>query len=92
MAARAHLADPLTRIKAKPYLEKALKFDKYYEPAVLNLAELLIEDGNTTRALELLKKLAEVRPSADIFIRIGEIYTIRKDRMKSYEYFTQAVK
>lgn len=92
MAARAHLADPSSRIKAKPYLEKALKYNKYYEPAVLNLAELLIEDGNTTRALELLKKLVEVRPSADIYMRIGEIYTIRKDRMKSYEFFTQAVK
>lgn len=92
MAARPFLADPATKMKAKPFLEKALKGNKYYEPAVQQLAELLVEDGNTTRALELLKKLAEVRPSAEIYMRIGTIYTLRKDRMKSYEYFTLAVK
>lgn len=92
MLARPFLADPAAKKKAKPYLEKALKHDKYYAPAVLHLSELLVEDGNTSRALDLLKKLAEVRPSAEIFMRIGEIYTLRKERMKSYEYFTLAVK
>lgn len=80
------------RQKAKPYLEKALKYNKYDEPAIHYLSGLLIEDGNTTRALELLKRLAEVKPSSEIYMRIGELYTIRQDRMKSYEYFTLAIK
>ncbi|XP_031621472.1 anaphase-promoting complex subunit 7 [Contarinia nasturtii] len=79
------------RSKAKPYLEKALKLNKNYQPAILFLVTLLVEEGNTSKAIQLLRKLAAVRPSPEIYSKIGDIYAERQERKEAIECYTEAL-
>lgn len=82
---------PQARSKAKPYLEKALKMNKNYQPAILFLVTLLVEEGNTSKAIQLLRKLAAVRPSPEIYSKIGDIYAERQERKEAIECYTEAI-
>ena len=79
------------RAKAKPFLEKALKMNKNYQPAILFLVTLLVEEGNTSKAIQLLRKLAAVRPSPEIYSKIGDIYAERQERKEAIECYTEAI-
>lgn len=78
--------------RAKPYLEKALKFNKNFQPAILALASLLVEDEDTLKAIELLRRLADFRPTSEVYTRIGEIYVQRNEGIKAFQYYTDAIK
>lgn len=93
MGAQTYIAGntPVARAKAKPFLEKALKMNKNYQPAILFLVTLLVEEGNTTKAIQLLRKLASVRPSPDIYAKIGDIYAERNERKEAIECYTEAI-
>lgn len=80
-----------SRAKAKPFLEKALKMNANYQPAILFMVTLLVEEGNTARAILLLRKLASVRPSPEIYAKIGDIYAERKQRKEAIECYTEAI-
>lgn len=93
MGAQTYIAanTPQARTKAKPFLEKALKMNKNYQPAILFLVTLLVEEGNTAKAIHLLRKLASVRPSSEIFAKIGDIYAERHERKEAIECYTEAI-
>lgn len=72
-------------------MEKALKMNKNYQPAILFLVTLLVEEGNTSKAIQLLRKLAAVRPSPEIYSKIGDIYAERQERKEAIECYTEAI-
>lgn len=82
---------PQARAKAKPFLEKALKMNRSYQPAILFLVTLLVEEGNTAKAIQLLRRLAAVRPSPEIFSKIGDIYAERQEKKEAIECYTEAI-
>lgn len=93
MGAQTYIAGntPEARTKAKPFLLKALKINKNYQPAILFLVTLLVEEGDTSQAIQLLRKLAAVRPSPEIYSKIGDIYAERQERKEAIECYTEAI-
>lgn len=65
--------------------------NKNYQPAILFLVTLLVEEGNTSKAIQLLRKLAAVRPSPEIYSKIGDIYAERQERKEAIECYTEAI-
>lgn len=94
LGAQTYMAgnSPLARTKAKPFLEKALKMNKNHQQAILLLVTLLVEEGNTSKAIQLLRRLAAVRPSPEIYSKIGDIYAERQERKEAIECYTEAIK
>lgn len=65
--------------------------NKNYQPAILFLVTLLVEEGNTSKAIQLLRKLAAVRPSSEIYSKIGDIYAERQEIKEAIECYTEAI-
>lgn len=87
------MSDPESRHRAKPYLERVLKLDKYHESAILLLVTLLEDEENTSeRAIDLLVTLVQVRPSSDTYRRLGDLYLTTNEPKKACENYVLAVK
>lgn len=65
--------------------------NKNHQPAILFLVTLLVEEGNTARAIQLLRRLAAVRPSSEIYSKIGDIYAERQEIKEAIECYTEAI-
>lgn len=69
-----------------------MEIDKYYLPAALILVTFLQEEDDTATAIKLLRMIADVQPTSDLFMRIGDLYALRKEKLKAFQYYTDAIK
>lgn len=94
MAAKTYFsqADPLIKIKSKPLLENALDKDPYCLPAVLMMVDLLLDRGENSAAIKLIKKQCTTRPNSKLYAILGDILSKEKNHMKAVENYTIAIK
>lgn len=85
-------ADPLIKIKSKPLLENALEKDPYCLHAVFMMVDLLLELGENSAAVKLIKKQCTTKPNAKLFAILGDILSKDKNQMKAVENYTIAIK
>ncbi|XP_037036437.1 anaphase-promoting complex subunit 7 [Bradysia coprophila] len=85
-------ADPLIKIKSKPLLENALDKDPYCLPAVLMMVDLLLERGENSAAVKLIKKQCTTRPNSKLYAILGDILSKEKNHMKAVENYTNSIK
>lgn len=89
--ARPLLTDPVMKLKAKPFLQKALDLNKNYLPAVLLLVDMLREEDDTAGALKLLKRIIDVQPSTSLYTILGDVCNSERDTAQALHYYTQAI-
>ncbi len=77
---------------AKTYLEEALKYKPDLYEGLRLLADIYTDRGELDKAVEIYKRLAEIRPSADIFNNLGYILQLKGDYEGAIKYFDKAVK
>lgn len=85
-------ADPLIKIKSKPLLENALDKDPYCLPAVFMMVDLLLELGENSSAVKLIKKQCTTKPNSKLYAILGDILSKEKNQMKAVENYTIAIK
>lgn len=79
------------KVKAKTYLQKALELNENYLAAVIMLVELLQDEGDTTSAINLLKKQVSVQPNCKLHSMLGDMLH-EKDHSGALENYTIALK
>lgn len=89
--ARPLLTDPVMKLKAKPFLQKALDLNKNYLPAVLLLVDMLREEDDTAGALKLLKQIIDVQPSTNLYTILGDVCNSERNTVQALHYYTQAI-
>lgn len=93
MNAQAHIATNTAsgRTSAKPLLTEAVGMSPNYQPAILFLVTMLVEEGETLAALTMLKRMANTRPSPDIHTKIGDLHMQRNEREEAMKCYTAAI-
>ncbi|GAB0099265.1 anaphase-promoting complex subunit 7 [Sergentomyia squamirostris] len=91
LLARTYARDVMAKFQAKSMLEKALEHDENYVPAILMMAELLQEEGDSAGAIKLLKKQAGMQPNTKIYCALGDILTADKDQNGALDNYTMAL-
>lgn len=66
--------------------------NKYYLPAALLLVSLLEEEDDTATAFKLLRMIADAQPSSELYTKIGDLCAVRKEKLKAFQYYTDAIK
>jgi tetratricopeptide (TPR) repeat protein len=77
--------------KAEAELKTAIKIDPGSEEAVTTLAMLYTDEGDTGRALEVLKGVPDASRSAKLYSALGAAYEQRKDYKSAIEAYRKAV-
>ncbi|RWS28892.1 Anaphase-promoting complex subunit 7-like protein [Leptotrombidium deliense] len=77
---------------AKVSLEKAVRLDSSYLPAVYLLANICIEEKNTDKAIEILNKALEFESSNKLHRMLGDCYTDKNEHEKALHHHNIASK
>jgi tetratricopeptide (TPR) repeat protein len=77
--------------KAETELKTAVKLDPSSEEAVTTLAILYTDEGDTTRALQVLSAVPDSARSAKLYSALGAAYEQRKDYKSAIDAFHRAV-
>ena len=78
-------------IKAETEFKTAINLDPNSEEAITNLAYLYNEEGDNSKAAELLKSMPEGRRSAKLYGALGNTYEQQKDYKNAIASFRQAL-
>lgn len=81
------LKDTLTVSKGKSLLEKALKEDPYYLPAVYLLCEIYEQDMRYDAAIELLRKQVAVQSTCRLHQMLADFFSHVRDEEKAAHHF-----
>lgn len=73
-------------------LENALDKDPYCLPAVFMMVDLLLELGENSSAVKLIKKQCTTKPNSKLYAILGDILSKEKNQMKAVENYTIAIK
>ncbi len=77
--------------KAKNLLEKALAADQYYLPAVYLLAEILEQEVDHEKAIELLKKQIAHQPTGKLHQMMADLLAKTHEEEKAMEHYSIAL-
>src|SRR5579871_215499 len=78
-------------LKAEPEFNTALKLDPTSEDAVVNLSILYNEEGNSTKAAEVLSSVPEKEKTSKMYSALGFTYERMRDYKKSIAAYQQAL-
>lgn len=84
------LKDPyqLATPRAKSFLERALELDSSYLPAAYMLADILDQELQTDKAIELLQKVARRKSTSKLHQILGDLLVKAHEEEKALEHFT----
>ncbi|MCL4128632.1 UNVERIFIED_CONTAM: hypothetical protein GTU68_007736 [Idotea baltica] len=85
------LKDSITVGKGRGYLEKALKEDPFYLPAVYLLCEILVQDMRYDAAIELLLKQVAVQSTYKLHQMLADFHSHIQDEEKAAHHFSIAL-
>ncbi|EAR89035.1 tetratricopeptide repeat protein (macronuclear) [Tetrahymena thermophila SB210] len=76
---------------AEQYYRKALEFDPYYVPAMINLANLYLQnEAKSQQAEEILNNAAKIdSKNTDVYLMLGKYYSQKKMWKQAYDSFSQ---
>jgi len=77
--------------KSEDELKTAVRLDPSSEEAVTSLAVLYTEEGDTTRALQVLSAVPDAARSAKLYAALGSTYEQRKDYKGAIDAFKRAI-
>ena len=77
--------------KAEAELKTAVKLDPNSEEAVTTLAMLYTDEGDTSRALQVLSSVPDAARSAKLYAALGTAYEQRKDYKSAIDAFRHAI-
>lgn len=77
--------------KAETEFQTAMKLDPDSEEAVTALAFLYNEEGDNTRATQLLTSIPEANKSAKLYSALGYVYEQQKDYKKAIDAYRHAI-
>lgn len=77
--------------KAETEFQTAMKLDPDSEEAVTALAFLYNEEGDNTRATQLLTSIPEANKSAKLYSALGYVYEQEKDYKKAIDAYRHAI-
>jgi len=77
--------------KSEAELKTAIKLDPSSEEAITSLSILYTEEGDTTRALQVLSSVPDAARSAKLYAALGSTYEQRKDYKGAIDAFKRAV-
>jgi len=77
--------------KAEAELKTAVKLDPNSEEAITTLAMLYTDEGDTSRALQVLSSVPDAGRSAKLYAALGATYEQRKDYKGAIEAYQHAI-
>ncbi|XP_039500939.1 anaphase-promoting complex subunit 7 [Drosophila santomea] len=86
-----HSPDPKIRRTARKFVEKSLKIDPNYTPAVALMADICQVEGAPKASIKLLEDHVSRFPQANLFTHLGDILRIQKEPIKALEYYYKAL-
>ncbi|XP_002133383.1 anaphase-promoting complex subunit 7 [Drosophila pseudoobscura] len=86
-----HSTNPAAKRSARKFVEKALKIDSSYTPAVALMAEICQYEGATKAAIKLLEKQVINYPNQNLYTLLGDILRIEKEPIKALDYYYRAL-
>lgn len=92
LLAQTYNSDMAMKTKEKPLLLKALELDEHYLPAVMMLAENLQNEGDTSGAINLLKKQVAIQSKSSLHSSLGDLLRSIKDQNGAFEHYTLALR
>ncbi|XP_054269328.1 anaphase-promoting complex subunit 7 [Macrosteles quadrilineatus] len=81
------MKDPVTLVKAKSLLEKALQQDESHLPAVYLLVQILEQEDSLEAVVALLEKQVTINPTSKLHQMLGDIYARINDEQKAFENY-----
>ena len=73
--------------------EKAIEHDRYFTEAYSNLAACYYEMGKDEEAVEIYKRLINIKPEIAVnYYNLGILYVFKKDYDNAIKYFKQAIR
>ncbi|HMF92079.1 MAG TPA: tetratricopeptide repeat protein [Candidatus Angelobacter sp.] len=78
-------------VKAESTFKQALKVDPNSDEAIINLAYLYTDEGDTQRAQEMLNSLPEASRTAKIYSAMGATYERQKDYKNAVAAYQRAL-
>lgn len=91
LAASTFLKNPISKDKAKVYLQKALELNDRYSKAVFLYSQILIDDQELKAATKLLEKTVAVMSNVKIILMLGDLYAKTKNLSSSLEQYTRVL-
>ncbi|SPP78812.1 anaphase-promoting complex subunit 7 [Drosophila guanche] len=86
-----HSTNPVAKRSAKKFVERSLKIDSSYTPAVALMAEICQYEGATKAAIRLLEKQVINYPNQNLYTLLGDILRIEKQPFKALDYYYRAL-
>lgn len=86
------MKDPVTVVKAKNLLEKALSQEETYLPAVYYLAEIYEQEMNFEAAIELLEKQSDAQSTCKLHQMLGDLWAKVHNAEKALDHYAIALK
>ncbi|KAK7793832.1 hypothetical protein R5R35_014328 [Gryllus longicercus] len=83
--------DPVTVVKARAVLEKALQQDERYLPAVYLLAEVLEQEMSVEAAISLLERQVAIQPTCLLHQMLGDLLARAHDEERALDHYSIAL-
>jgi anaphase-promoting complex subunit 7 len=91
LTASTFLKNPISKDKAKSYLQKALELNEFYAKAVFLLVQILVDDKDTKAAIKLLEKTVAFVPNIKISLILADLYAKNKNLSSAIEMYTKVL-
>lgn len=92
MTATTYLKDPALVSRAKTLLVKALEMNDMYVKAIIILAQVHIDENDTSSAIKLLEKSTSSVAHIRIILMLADLYAKKGNQSGAMEQYTKALK